>query len=40
MIKLLIEQGRLRFTINQAAAQRAGLTMSSNLLRLATDVLR
>lgn len=34
MIQLITERGRIRFQINQPAAQAAGLTLSSRLLRL------
>lgn len=36
MINLIENRGRIRFEINQAAAQRAGLAVSSRLLDLAT----
>jgi hypothetical protein len=38
MIQFVIEQSRVRFTINLDATARAGLTVSSNLLRVAADV--
>jgi len=38
IINLYVEQGKVRFKINLAAAQRVGLTISSKLLRLATIV--
>lgn len=38
MIRLVNDQNRIRLRINRAAAQRAGLTLSSNLLRAATIV--
>jgi hypothetical protein len=37
IINLVEVQGRIRFEINQEAAKRAGLTMSSRLLRLAME---
>jgi hypothetical protein len=37
MIQLRTERGRIRFQINQSAAQAAGLTLSSRLLRLSRD---
>jgi hypothetical protein len=38
MIELFSENNRLRFNVNVAAARRAGLTISSNLLQLAASV--
>jgi len=38
VIEIFIEGGKLRFAINVAAAKRAGLTISSRLLRLARIV--
>jgi hypothetical protein len=35
IVGLVVEQGRMRFAINPDAAQRAGLRLSSRLLRLA-----
>ncbi len=37
IINLVEVQGRIRFEINQEAAKRAGLTVSSRLLRLAME---
>lgn len=37
IINLVEVQGRIRFEINQEAAKRAGLTLSSRLLRLAME---
>ena len=39
IIGLRERAGRIRFDINQGAAKRAGLTLSSQLLRLADDVI-
>ncbi len=36
MINFVLDEGRVRFRINQAAAERVRLTISSKLLRLAT----
>lgn len=38
MIHLFVEQHRVRFSINQAAAEASGLQISSRLLRLAREV--
>ena len=38
MIGLFVEDGRMRFAINPNAAQRAGLRLSSQLLKLARIV--
>lgn len=38
MIRLMLRDNRVRFAINAAAAQRAGLRISSQLLKLATEV--
>ena len=38
MIRLFLEESRVRFSINQRAADAAGLQVSSRLLRLARDV--
>lgn len=38
MIRLLVEEGRVRFDINAAIAERAGLKLSSQLLKLARRV--
>lgn len=40
MVNFLIENKRVRFEINMAAAQRAGLQVRSQLLRLAKRILR
>jgi hypothetical protein len=40
MIEFIVEGNRVRFEINLAAAQRAGLTLSSQLLKLAIAVRR
>lgn len=40
MIGLRIESNRVRFDVNLAAAQRAGLTLNSQMLQLAGQVLR
>lgn len=37
MIQLLTERGRIRFQINQRAAESVGLTLSSRLLRLSRN---
>ena len=39
IIGLRERTGRIRFDINQGAAKRAGLSLSSQLLRLADDVI-
>jgi hypothetical protein len=36
IVGLFVDEGRMRFVINQAAAHRAGLRLSSRLLQLAT----
>jgi hypothetical protein len=38
MIQLVMEGNRIRFEVNLAATQRAGLTLSSELLKVATAV--
>jgi len=38
MIELFVEDGKVRFSINQRAAALAGLTISSRLLRLAREL--
>jgi hypothetical protein len=38
MIHLFVEQNKVRFSINQAAAETSGLQISSRLLRLAREV--
>lgn len=38
MIRLLVEEGRVRFDINAGVAERAGLRLSSQLLKLARHV--
>jgi hypothetical protein len=38
MIQFVMEENRIRFEVNLAAAQRAGLTLSSELLKVATVV--
>jgi hypothetical protein len=38
MIRLFVEENRVRFSINQKAAESAGLVISSRLLRLARTV--
>jgi hypothetical protein len=40
MIRLVVEEGGVRFDINAAAAERGGLKFSSQLLKLARRVLR
>jgi YfiR/HmsC-like len=40
MIQLVMEGNRIRFEVNLAATQRAGLTLSSELLKVATVVRR
>lgn len=40
IIGLKLRAGRVRFDINQGAARRAGLTLSSQLLKLADEVLQ
>jgi hypothetical protein len=40
MIQFVLEGNRVRFEINLAAAQRAGLTLSSELLKLAVAIRR
>ena len=38
MIQFVLEENRIRFEVNLAATQRAGLTLSSELLKVATVV--
>jgi len=38
MIQFVLEENRIRFEVNLAATQRAGLTLSSELLKVATAV--
>jgi hypothetical protein len=38
MIQLVLEGDRVRFEVNLTAAQRAGLNLSSELLKVATAV--
>lgn len=38
MIEFILVEGKVRFYINSAAAQAAGLTLSSRLLRVATQI--
>ena len=38
MVQFVLEQNRVRFEINQTSAERAGMTLSSQLLKLATKV--
>jgi hypothetical protein len=38
MIQFVMEENRIRFEVNLAATQRAGLTLSSELLKVATAV--
>jgi hypothetical protein len=38
MIRLFVESNRVRFSVNQQACERAGLRVSSRLLRLAREV--
>jgi hypothetical protein len=40
MIEFVLEENRIRFEVNLAAAQRAGLLLSSDLLKVATVVRR
>ena len=40
MIQFILEQDRVRFSINLAAAESSGLTVSSQLLKVATSVQR
>ena len=40
MIQFLVDSNRVRFEVNLTAAQRAGLTLSSELLKLAIAVRR
>jgi len=40
MIEFVLEENRIRFAVNLAAAQRAGLMLSSELLKVATTVRR
>jgi hypothetical protein len=40
MVQFLLVDDRVRFEVNLAAAQQAGLTMSSQLLKVATNVTR
>ena len=38
MVQFLLENGKVRFEVNLAPAQRAGLTLSSELLKVAVNV--
>jgi hypothetical protein len=38
MIQLVVDEGRVRFDINAGAAEREGLKLSSQLLKLARRV--
>ena len=38
MIQFVLEENRIRFEVNLTATQRAGLTLSSELLKVATAV--
>ncbi len=40
MVQFILEENRVRFQVNLAIAERAGLTLSSQLLKLATSVTR
>ena len=40
MIQFVLRDNKVRFEVNLAAAERAGLTFSSQLLKVATDVMR
>ncbi len=40
MVQFLLAEDRVRFEVNLAAAERAGLTLSSDLLKVATNVRR
>jgi hypothetical protein len=40
MIQFVLEGSRIRFEVNLAATQRAGLVLSSELLKVATAVRR
>jgi hypothetical protein len=40
MIQFVLEKNRIRFEVNLTATQRAGLTLSSELLKVATVVMR
>jgi hypothetical protein len=40
MIQFVVEENRIRFEVNLTATQRAGLTLSSELLKVATAVIR
>jgi len=40
MVQFILEENRVRFEVNLAIAERAGLTLSSQLLKLATSVTR
>jgi hypothetical protein len=40
MVQFILQENRVRFEVNLATAQRAGLTLSSELLKLATSVRR
>lgn len=39
MLRLFVEENRVRFSVNQGSADRAGLQISSRLLRLARSVI-
>jgi len=40
MIQFVLRDNKVRFEVNLAAAERAGLTLSSQLLKVATDVMQ
>jgi hypothetical protein len=40
MIEFVLQGSRVRFDVNLAAAQQAGLNLSSELLKVATNVRR
>jgi hypothetical protein len=38
MIQFMLRENKVRFEVNLTAAEKAGLTLSSQLLKVATDV--
>jgi hypothetical protein len=40
MVQFLVDGNRVRFEVNAAIAERAGLTLSSELLKVAVNVRR
>jgi hypothetical protein len=38
MIQFVLKENKVRFEVNLTAAEKAGLTLSSQLLKVATDI--